>query len=768
MAATQPGVFRHLRKLVETEHISQLPDQDLVQRFAATRDEAAFAMVVQRHGPMVLHLCQRLLRHIQDAEDAFQAVFLVLARKATSIHKRTSVSSWLYGVAHRVARETMREGQRRRARESRAMPRLPAAPAIDLSWREVGEVLDEELARLPDRYRAPLVLCFLESKTQDEASRQLGWSLGTFRRRLELGRNILRARLTRRGVELAAGLSVTSLLPSTAPAFLPPTLAAATIQLSVAFALPQTILPVGLSARVAALADAGVKTPLAFKIKLALVVGLALTSLVAGAALALQQVFGDKESGDPQPAAKGPAPWKRMPEKQSRTDLYGDPLPDGVLTRLGSTRLQHAGVTDVRFLPGGKTVVSIGTDGWVRTWDVATGRQAGALKLAGESGQRGTISPDGKTLAAHDKGKLVFWAVDSGKEIKTVPLEDSRVAFLSFALDGKTLAVGSWSSQVTLWEWETGKHRRLTLPQPKLAKSSVTAHGAFSPDGKWFLAASAWSDDLCVFERTSGRQAYRLNCHCTGAAVSPDGKRLAVASRPAGPAGTDTLLRLYDLANGKEVARRPLGVKDARFSLTFSPNGKTIACAGSDEICLLDPNTGRVRHRLSGQTLGAAFSPDGNTLVASEPLRRSIRLWDVATGKERHERRILGRQPVLAVSPDGRLLAEASWWEHAVGLWDTRSGQLIRQLPLKGEKRFVAHLRFSADGRTLIAVQAKGFVHLWDVDSGKERQAVQVREPGRPDPVLTYWFAPCLTPDGRYLCIFEMSTRPEVSMRLGR
>jgi RNA polymerase sigma factor (sigma-70 family) len=193
-------------------------DGDLLARFVAERDEAAFSALVYRHGPMVLGVCRRLLAHRQDAEDAFQATFLVLARKAAAIRHGEVLASWLHGVARRTAlRLRARSSRRGTERLGDEEPIAPgAAPSAAL--REAMQVVDEELARLPAHYRAPLVLCYLDGRTQDEAAVQLGWTVGAFRGRLERGRDMLRKRLTRRGVNLSAALIGLGLDVAPAPA----------------------------------------------------------------------------------------------------------------------------------------------------------------------------------------------------------------------------------------------------------------------------------------------------------------------------------------------------------------------------------------------------------------------------------------------------------------------------------------------------------------------------------------------------------------------
>jgi RNA polymerase sigma factor (sigma-70 family) len=160
-----------------------LTDAELLGRFVAARDEAAFAALMGRHGGMVLGVCRRVLRHEHDAEDACQATFLALARQAGSIRKRASLPSWLHGVAHRLSLRLRADANRRTCHGPDAARPAQADAATAAAWQEAMQALDEELGRLPAHYRAPLVLCYLEGKTQDEAARQLGWTPGAFRGR---------------------------------------------------------------------------------------------------------------------------------------------------------------------------------------------------------------------------------------------------------------------------------------------------------------------------------------------------------------------------------------------------------------------------------------------------------------------------------------------------------------------------------------------------------------------------------------------------------
>src|SRR5262245_17837383 len=182
MATTELGaVLQHVRGLAAHRPSDERTDGELVRAFLTHNDQAAFETVVRRHGSMVLNLCRRRLANLQDAEDAFQATFLLLARRPASIRKRESLAGWLHGVAYRMAAHIRRAAARRRTYEQQAGPPRPAAPALSTEWQEIQAVLDEEIGRLPESYREPFVLCCLEHKSGAEAADRLGKTEGAVR-----------------------------------------------------------------------------------------------------------------------------------------------------------------------------------------------------------------------------------------------------------------------------------------------------------------------------------------------------------------------------------------------------------------------------------------------------------------------------------------------------------------------------------------------------------------------------------------------------------
>jgi RNA polymerase sigma factor (sigma-70 family) len=303
------SVLHHVRGLAAARPADTASERGLLERFVAGRDEAAFEALVRRHGPMVLSVCHRVLRHAEDAEDAFQATFLVLAGRAASVRKADSLGSWLHGVAYRIAANLKRNIARRRVCEAAATGSSETAATGETSWQEVRVVLDEEISRLPQRWRAPLVLCYLEGKTRDEAARELGWSLGTLRGRLERGRDLLRSRLMRRGLTLSAAL-LGGLLAEDASAGVPAALVGSTVKAAALRAAGAAVV----SARAVALAQGVLRTMFVTRLTTAALVLFAVVALGAAGIVLRHTAAGSYDVAETRAAAPTGGPPGDRPE----------------------------------------------------------------------------------------------------------------------------------------------------------------------------------------------------------------------------------------------------------------------------------------------------------------------------------------------------------------------------------------------------------------------------------------------------------------------
>jgi len=303
-------LLRHIEKLVAGHGVQQRSDRQLLDDFVARRSEAAFTALVSRHGPMVLRVCRRVLNHEQDAEDAFQATFLVLASNARSIRKRDTVGDWLHGVAHRTALNTKRSAARRRGHEARAGARAPLG-ASSPSWDDVQSVLDEEVQRLPRCYRQAFVLCVLQGKSGSQAAAELDCKEGTVKSRVNRARGLLQGRLARRGIKLAALLAALSVAEGAGGAALSATLACTAIRSGLLVAASG---PVGgaIPSQVAALAAGVTRAMFLTKAKTATAMLVAMGLLTAAGALTYRgltamQIPPQAQNNEP-PAREEPMP----------------------------------------------------------------------------------------------------------------------------------------------------------------------------------------------------------------------------------------------------------------------------------------------------------------------------------------------------------------------------------------------------------------------------------------------------------------------------
>jgi RNA polymerase sigma factor (sigma-70 family) len=347
-------------------------DRQLVERALAGHEEA-FAAIVRRHGPMVYRVCWRVLQHAQDAEDAFQAAFLVLAQKLRSLRKHASLASWLHGVALRVAHRTRSQTAAVRRRERQAS--LPeVVPPDHALWCELRGALDVELSRLPDERRLPLILCYLEGRTQDEAAGQLGWSKSTLRRRLEEARDILAIRLKRRGITVPAALSAVLLsncLASPAPRA---TLVALTMRAMAGVAAGTTV-NAGVPPLVAGLAEGVLKAML-------------LNKLVKVAALLLALIG----------LGLATAPFSVVAQSENQPEVATAEARPQTASKKGTRLVVVALLED----EGQRRQLLISVDPGTGTWK----------KLSGEDVHHPRVSPDGQTVIFHRDDAI--WNCDTG------------------------------------------------------------------------------------------------------------------------------------------------------------------------------------------------------------------------------------------------------------------------------------------------------------------------------------------------------------------
>jgi RNA polymerase sigma factor (sigma-70 family) len=303
-------VLRHLRWAARPPGTAEAEDWRLLDRFLDERDETAFETLVRRHGPMVLGVCGRVLHDAHAAEDAFQATFLVLVRKGRALHRRERLAGWLHGVAYRTACKARTTSARRRARERQAEVRLETLPADDAVWCDLRPLLDEELNRLPERYRLPVVLCYLQGRTLTEAATDLGWPPGTVAGRLARARDLLRKRLTGRGVTLAGALPAGRMTEA-----LPARLLAATLRVARALAEGPARLNEIATPAVAELTKGVLHAMFVTKLKTLVVAILAVGALGTGV-LAYPRLVGQQPVPDPEqrPPAAVQAPGPARPD----------------------------------------------------------------------------------------------------------------------------------------------------------------------------------------------------------------------------------------------------------------------------------------------------------------------------------------------------------------------------------------------------------------------------------------------------------------------
>ena len=684
---------RAIRVLAGVPQQIEPADPQLLERFIQLRDEAAFAELVRRHGPMVRGVCRRLVHQEADADDAFQATFLVLLSRAGSIRKQRSLASWLYGVAYRLAR-------RARARPPAAndLDRCCAGgdPGREAAWKELLAILDEELHALPAKYQAPLLLCHLQGQTRDQATRLLGWSLRTLDRRLEHGRELLRVRLSRRGLALPAALLVTALAQQAA-ASLPSGLQVATLRVATQFVARGPDAVAGLGSGVAALMAGAMKGVALARLQIVVVLVLLAALATAGAALFTHQAAAEKgmvELDTPPPGSDALEPPGPDRPDRARNDQYGDPLPPGALARLGTLRwcLPPYRADTMAVSPDGRFLVTANPVDGISVWEMATGK--------------------------------IIRQVPDGPELRKAWLGNEGVVALT--ADASTAAIGSPDGTIHLVDVHAGKEKR-----------SWRGHGdhvqeaALSADGAVLVTRSA-DKTLRVWHTATGKQLHQTSVNSepreqfrrNGLGIAADGKTFAWIGDEPGRA-----IHVCDVATGAELHHLGRHQGIARRAVVFSSDNRTLVSLSEAGLSQLwDYRAGRFLHEVPGKAptsrTAAAFAPDAKTLIVTNG-GDAMRLVDVATGKE------LWRVPrgsastildVFAFTPDKKTVIVAQN-THTLHRYDVATGRLLAGAERQGPFRAIT---FAPDDRSVYSLGDDKTLRAWDSSSGKALHATDV------------------------------------------
>jgi RNA polymerase sigma factor (sigma-70 family) len=640
MATGQLGnAMTCLRRLLRAHDLGGLTDRQLLQGFQANRDEAAFEELVRRHGPMVLGVCQRVLHDAHAAEDAFQATFLVLVRKAGSLSRPDLLGNWLYGVAYRTAKEARSRAVRRRTQELQAMIPTCADPPRD-DWSDLRPVLDEELSRLPDRYRVPVVLCDLEGRGRSEVARLIGCPEGTLSSRLARAREILRKRLARRGVVLSAGGLVLALSPGGATATVPPALLGATVKAAALVAAGEALAGGVVSAPVAALTEGVIRAMLTSKIKIAAAVLLAVGGVATGVGVLTHKALAEKPAADkkeaPADAAKPakpakPATAKPAGDKPAKPDKDEG---DAVFAVIKAVDLGKRTITvlvrDKDKKDGTEQTFTLSGD--AKVFLPGKGRKTDPLpegKLtdlsAGVSGLL-RLSADKKAVVAihvnlpHAAG--VIKSVDAAKGTVTVNLNGKKQQeeqTLTLAADTKVFLPGTGTKEAppqgTLADLKEGTPVSLILSADRKTVHSIAVS---SPSIQGRVASvDVGNNTITISTKGDGDKTFT---------VAKDA-RISLAG-----SGKDTAAKLSDVPQESSVSLQ-LSL-DRQTVLAIAAYGPSLI----GTVTAIDNGTWRITVNTKS---------DGDVTY---PLAKDLDLTDVAEGKQVSLRLSVDKQTVVAIS----------------------------------------------------------------------------------------------------------------------
>jgi RNA polymerase sigma factor (sigma-70 family) len=629
-------------------------EADLLDAFVRRRDEIAFAALMSRYGPMVLRVCRRILGDPGLAEDAFQATFLVLARRAASVRRPACLAGWLHEVARCVALKARHRHARGPALESSAgldVPTGRADPLTQLTARELLDTIDEEIHNLPRAYRLPILLCCLEGKSQEEAARQLGWSAGSVKGRLERGRARLHGRLVRRGLSLSAALA--AMMMPDAVAALPADRLVATVKAAGVAAAGEGLRGM-VPSRNIALMEGALRGMFWARARMAGAI-LFLCLLASGGALVASGAL-----GGPAPEQEGPVGEQNDgPDRSARRARLPASLWHGAKSLAGHGQT----VTALAFAPNDSKLASCGMDGALIVWDLETGKRAATLK--GHEGPvfAAVFAADGQTIAsAGADGVIRLWQASSGKEMRPLRGQSKAVAALALTADGSVLASGGYDGSIRLWNIAVGEEiKRLT------GRAGRVTSLAFSGDGKLLLSGGAVNAELNVggnrswtgaadwvrlWDVTKGKVKRTFDVRGSTVALSADGKlALGCGLQPhVLPKGKGVVLDGFDQMSRVSLAGHTMFEARGRgATLALSPDGAWMATGAGHYAHLLD---------------FGVLAPHGSNARNAD---NRLRLWDTQRGTERA---CLDQEhaAVLAFSPDSRVLA-AGMSDGTIRLW---------------------------------------------------------------------------------------------------
>ncbi len=647
----------------------------------------------------------------------------------------------MHGVSVRLARKARTAVVRRQAVGNSPADQEPLDPHPDpldlLSARELLTLIDEEIGRLPEAYRLPVVLCDLEGRTQEDAARVLGWTHGSIRGRLLRGRARLKARLARRGLAPAALSAVltSGLTWSMAEAAVPATLAVRVSRAAVLFSKGRAT--EGVSIAAVALAREGLRGMMLGKLKFAAVALLIAGMFATGAGILARQALAPQLAEEPKatPRVADGVPSRNTGMSEGRRDQDGDPLPARALSRLGTIRFRHGGLIDsLAFTPNGKTLVTCGPYNGIRVWDVATGKEE--LRPAEQKDGRAiALAPDGKRLAVLlsridlKPEAIAIRDLATGRVVRRFG-KQGRHASLLFAPDGKTLAAFKWANDIEVWDTSTGR-----LLHTLTGHKDIVWSVAFSSDGKT-LVSGGDDKNIRFWDVASGKELRRVahNKEVGTVALSPDGKLLAsidLTKQVFEGGGTwfpDGRIHLWDVATGTELRKLVLPLKEiapkipAGFnSVAFAPDGKTLVTTAMDAtLRIWDPQTGRQLRQFAGFAGAAghfAFAPDGKSLAVADG-HTVIRLIDLAGGTDRlplngHR----GNVSSAVVTPDCQTVVTSSV-DGTLRFWDPLIGRERDRRP--APVHFLSAPRLLADGQNYLTLGSDWMYRLHDLATGKE------------------------------------------------